>query len=182
MTNPIDKAQLRALAEAATPGPWFSVSRGQYWGEDEGEVRDVDDQDVVGAEFVKPIGDVDTTRGQAWRRDTDFIAAANPATIIALLDEVEALRAEAARVGGYFIPLNSTDPFADEVQVQRMRQMEGPPKWAAKLNGRCLNKSGGWEWEPMPSSRDDEFLARCRFDTAAEAIAAVHASMKEKTP
>lgn len=96
--------------------------------------------------------------------------------------EVEALRANAARVGGYFIPLNSTDPFADEVQVQRMRQMEGPPKWAAKLNGRCLNKSGGWEWEPMPSSRDDEFLARCRFDTAAEAIAAVHASMKEKTP
>ena len=96
MTETIDTANLRALAEAATPGPWTSVSRGQYWGEDEGEVNDIEGQDVVGAEFVKPIGDVDTTRGQAWRRDTDYIAAANPAVMLALLDRLAAAEARNA--------------------------------------------------------------------------------------
>lgn len=28
----------------------------------------------------------------------------------------------------------------------------------------CLNASGGWEYEPNPSSRGDEFKARTRFD------------------
>lgn len=99
----------------------------------------------------------------------------------ALAQQIAQDRADAARVSGYFVP-TSDKRFADEVLVQRSRQMEGPPKWAARLNGECLNKSGEWEWEPMPSSRDDDFLARCRFDTAEEAIAAVQAAMKEKTP
>lgn len=36
-------------------------------------------------------------------------------------------------------------------------------KWAIRQNGRCLNKDGEWEYEPMPSSRDEDFFARCRF-------------------
>jgi len=48
--------------------------------------------------------------------------------------------------------------------------------WAV-LDGRhCLNRDGGWEREPLPSSRTDEFMSRCRFslDEAVELAAAAH--------
>lgn len=60
-----------------------------------------------------------------------------------------------------------------EVRVERARQMQGPALWAVRCFGDCLNKSGGWEFEPMPSSRDDEFLARCRFASMPEAMQAL---------
>jgi hypothetical protein len=31
--------------------------------------------------------------------------------------------------------------------------------------GQCLNTKGKFEYEPLPSSRTDSFLKRCRFDT-----------------
>lgn len=66
----------------------------------------------------------------------------------------------------------SKDRFASPVRIQRARQMEGPDKWKVERDGSVLNKSGDWEYEPLPSSRSDEFLARCRYDTAQEAIRA----------
>lgn len=33
-----------------------------------------------------------------------------------------------------------------------------------------LTRDGDWEYEPIPSSRDDEFYARCRFDSFNEAV------------
>tara|TARA_Y100000034_G_scaffold103542_1_gene129244 strand:- start:250 stop:432 length:183 start_codon:yes stop_codon:yes gene_type:complete len=42
---------------------------------------------------------------------------------------------------------------------------EGKEKYAVRDAHTCLNKDGNWEWEPLPSSRDDAFLERCRFDT-----------------
>lgn len=74
-----------------------------------------------------------------------------------------------AVVSAYSIQI-SDKPFAEEITVQRMRQIDGTPLWSVKLGGNCLNKSGEWEWEPMPSSRDDEFLARCRFESPEAAI------------
>lgn len=35
--------------------------------------------------------------------------------------------------------------------------------WAIRKGGWCLNRDGQWEFEPQPSSRDNEFYARCRF-------------------
>jgi len=37
--------------------------------------------------------------------------------------------------------------------------------WAIRNSccSSCLNKKGKWEYEPMPSSRTDNFLKRCRF-------------------
>jgi hypothetical protein len=32
-----------------------------------------------------------------------------------------------------------------------------------------LNKLGEWEFEPLPSSRDDDFLSRCRYATPIDA-------------
>jgi hypothetical protein len=69
---------------------------------------------------------------------------------------------------------------SDDIHIERAKQIEGPPKWAVRRMGECLNKQGEWEWEPMPSSRDDEFLTRCRFDSAKDAIrAAAIRSMKK---
>ena len=35
--------------------------------------------------------------------------------------------------------------------------------WAVRWMGECLNSDGEWEYEPIPSSREDDFFARCRF-------------------
>lgn len=45
----------------------------------------------------------------------------------------------------------------------------GHGKWAVRSGGQCFNKQGEWEYEPLPSSRDDEFLERCRFNSFIEA-------------
>lgn len=37
----------------------------------------------------------------------------------------------------------------------------------------CLAKDGEKEYVPMPSSRDDDFYKRCRFDSFDEAVSAV---------
>jgi hypothetical protein len=67
-----------------------------------------------------------------------------------------------------------------DATVERAKQRDGSYLWAARSeSGLCLNKSGEWEYEPMPSSRDDDFLFRCRFATAEEAAAAITNARKE---
>ena len=44
--------------------------------------------------------------------------------------------------------------------------------WAVRCRSWCLNNKGKWEYEPMPSSRTDAFLKRCRFSTAKKAMTA----------
>lgn len=39
----------------------------------------------------------------------------------------------------------------------------GRETWSVRWMGRCLNRSGRWEHEPLPSARDEEFYARTRF-------------------
>jgi len=41
----------------------------------------------------------------------------------------------------------------------------GNEKWVISLRGEVLNKQGEWEYEPLPSNRDDEFIERTRFDS-----------------
>lgn len=65
----------------------------------------------------------------------------------------------------------------DEIRIERARQIEGPALWAVRFRGDCLNKRGVWEWEPRPSSRDDDFLERCRFASAEEAIEAARRNL-----
>jgi hypothetical protein len=55
-----------------------------------------------------------------------------------------------------------------QVRIETRDGFEGR-KWAVCLGGNVLNKEGEWEWEPQPSSRDDDFFKRCRFDSAEEA-------------
>lgn len=58
------------------------------------------------------------------------------------------------------------------VVVDRCDRRDLPPWWAIRHGRMCLTKTGMWEYEPMPSYRDDEFYARCRWTDFTEALQA----------
>ena len=83
-------------------------------------------------------------------------------------------------------PMHGVRGFTIDLMVSPFYDGE---KYAVRRGSRCLNTSGEWEREPMPSSRDAAFYARCRFDSfdaaadAAEAaIAEVYESCKTPLP
>lgn len=119
----------------------------------------------------------ETERGEVLRMDKAQLAATVRAVLASPPASVSApVQGEQdIIVDSYAFPC--ADPFGDEIKVQRARQTKGPALWKV-LDGRgnCLNKRGEWEWEPMPSSRDDDFLARCRFETAEAAIRAARST------
>ena len=83
MSN-IDKSALREAAEKATPGPWYVHDKPC---EDGNYGIDTSDKEFL-AEAVVWWG---FARQSIWREeDAKHIAAANPATVLALLDELEA--------------------------------------------------------------------------------------------
>ena len=75
----IDTNALRKLCKSATPGPWRSLDDIQ-WNECVAEIGDLH---VVPNENTE-LSDV--------KNDAAYIAAANPATVLALLDELDRLR------------------------------------------------------------------------------------------
>lgn len=83
----VDTKSLRKLAEAATPGPW---AVGPYYNRDGHGVGPV----------VHDVGHVNSDAVVAEhvvKEDAAFIAAANPQTVIALLDDNESLNETAKR-------------------------------------------------------------------------------------
>jgi hypothetical protein len=77
----MDLKKLRELAEAATPGPWHSTHHGVYSGED-----------MLTRESVCRVSGT-TGWYESEEMNRDFIAAANPAIMIAMAAEIETLRA-----------------------------------------------------------------------------------------
>lgn len=69
-----------------------------------------------------------------------------------------------ATVCGYRLP--------GDAKIEEAQQMTGDSLWAVRRSGSCLNNEGQWEYEPMPSSRDDKFLSRCRWPSPESAYAA----------
>lgn len=63
--------------------------------------------------------------------------------------------------------------LADGTRVERAAQMDGTYLWAVRRDGNCLGLDGHWNYEPLPSSRGDEWLALHRFPTAQAAIRAL---------
>lgn len=87
----IDTKKLRELAQAATPGPWMVktekvMSIGTAY-----EHRVTQVQEAVGLHTCAH-GICQVFQWHERSTDVDFIAAANPQTVLALLDEIERLR------------------------------------------------------------------------------------------
>jgi hypothetical protein len=43
-------------------------------------------------------------------------------------------------------------------------EYRGDGRWAVMSGGFCFDADGDWDYEPSPSSRDDDWLATHRFD------------------
>lgn len=59
----------------------------------------------------------------------------------------------------------------ETITIDRMVRTDGSVLWSIVWIGYVFNKGGEWEYDPLPSSRDDEFLARCRWDSFDAAVA-----------
>ncbi len=72
---------------------------------------------------------------------------------------------------------------ANGVHVDAGIWPDGSVKWAIRSgDGLCLSKGGTWIMEPLPSSRNERFFQRCRFDTLAEAYALAQKWLQKKSP
>jgi hypothetical protein len=80
-----DHTELRRLAESATPGPWTALGTG---------VRGGDHWYIVADDEAIAYVSANDGSDEAERQPrAEFIAAANPSTVLALLDEIAALQA-----------------------------------------------------------------------------------------
>jgi hypothetical protein len=64
-------------------------------------------------------------------------------------------------IGGAVQITQQVSPFYDGI------------RFAVRRGNSCLTMGGEWEYEPLPSDRDDEFYRRCRFasfEAAANAL------------
>ena len=99
----IDKRALREAAEKATPGNWWIDSHGHsmvsFVGNDVLEVFTTDNKRVA-------VRHEDTGNLSRWRNDNDatFIATADPATVLVLLDELEAAEKRIAELESLMAP------------------------------------------------------------------------------
>lgn len=88
MTN--DKYnRLRALCAAATPGPWVSAWDDEVADDETPLIRTGHGGSIVAGMWY------DGPRGACLEADAAFIAAADPSTVVVLLDAIEAAEAEA---------------------------------------------------------------------------------------
>jgi Ead/Ea22-like protein len=116
MTAPHDLAALKKLAREATPGQWECDTvrcDGEYGDDDTGgtgfdscEIKD--SRGLVLFDFIKSdtsVIEVDWGEDdfQAWdgvaKKNAEYIAAANPATMLALLERLEAAEQKLAVLG-----------------------------------------------------------------------------------
>lgn len=117
MTN---KQALREAAEKATPGEWRRAST-RFNG--------------ITAQSAYPLcGKEDILASAAEKRDAEFIAAANPATVLALLDELEAAEKRIAELSGEFFAL---PPLNDDLIA-----ILGRPNFTCAHLAELLRKGG----------------------------------------
>lgn len=55
------------------------------------------------------------------------------------------------------------DDFRDAYQFDVAVEERWPSGWAVLWAGYCLGEDGEWDFEPLPSSRTDEWKATHRF-------------------
>lgn len=69
----------------------------------------------------------------------------------------------------------------DDINAQSFTltvEYRGRDKWAVLNGRRCLSSTGEWDWESIPSEREDDWLATHRFDLETAKRLAVEAAPK----
>ena len=66
---------------------------------------------------------------------------------------------------------DATPASLNEPSLRWLVESRGKSGWAITKGAVCLNKSGEWEYEPMPSHRTDAFIKHTRWATPQEAFA-----------
>lgn len=56
-----------------------------------------------------------------------------------------------------------------EIRIVERTQRDLSCLYAVVMRSYTANRDGEWEHEPIPSSRDDDYMARCRFADWEEA-------------
>lgn len=128
----VDKRALRELAEKATPGPWVRGNGNDVSVSESGDEAYWEWEEAGPAQFHD-------ARGQQASADADFCAAANPATVLALLDEIEALRTCLAETAGVAVTMLYESHKADtlkEFSIEELSRMVDSAKHLADANVR----------------------------------------------
>ncbi len=61
--------------------------------------------------------------------------------------------------------------FVDDVSRHSVKVgSTSPGLWGIFAHGGCLDKTGYWQFQGMPSSRPPDFTKRCRYSSVHEAI------------
>lgn len=167
-------SELKAAAMAATPGPWFVHEKHC---EDGSYGIDTSDNEWT-AEAVVWWG---FARESIWREeDARFIAAANPAVVLALLAELEASKKSNAFLKEQLAKLANFNPDWDMLEACResWREVAAALKEAeAKLEAKdkCITELEAKMATPvrLPNKNDDEFwfdgvFQVAKFDRAVE--------------
>lgn len=97
-------------------------------------------------------------------------------------DAVTTLPSCIAALGGHVDTYGfKTGSGLGSLKLQRYVQPRGQPdKWAIlTVFGECINRDGDTEDNRLPSSRDADFMKRCRFDTIEEACAVLTNLLKD---
>ena len=90
------------------------------------------------------------------------------------MDDLEATIADLRKKLDKATTFTMTERYNRPITIEA----RGKNTWAVCDGGFCLNTDGEFEEEPMPSSRDEEFLARARF-SLEEAWALAEKVVKE---
>lgn len=77
---------------------------------------------------------------------------------------------------------NASSWMRSEIQATKFDDAGMPIKWCIIEGGSVLNKACEWECNVQPSSRDKDFLARTRFNSAEEAYAFAENWNKSQNP
>lgn len=73
-------------------------------------------------------------------------------------------------ISAYTLPLPGVGQ--EPLRIERVTRRDGSARWAVRWMDNALGKDGTFEYEPSPGNRDDDFLARCRFESAEAAVTA----------
>lgn len=120
----IDLTELRAAAEAATPGPWeaecsdetVEVNAGTAltrWNADRSVGRPASSWRSRDRILERDVSYLDEDEAEGFAADAEFIALANPSTVLTLLD----MLAAAGVPGAAPQPAPSTEPVATDAGV-----------------------------------------------------------------